>query len=66
MKQKDMNHNLDVAKSHIKQAMKSLSGDNGFYKNAIESRILEHLEIAYQQATEISSEDWNGKENKNG
>ena len=59
MKRKNINHNLDVAKSHIKQAMKSLSGANGSYTQAIDVRVIAHLKTAYDQATESRSEDWN-------
>ena len=59
MKKKNINHNLDVTKSHIKQAMDALSGDNGSYDSAIEVRVFLKLQTAYEQATEIQSEDWN-------
>ena len=59
MKRKNINHNLDVAKSHIKQAIKALSGNRGAYDSALAVRIIPHLETAYQQATEIQDEDWN-------
>jgi hypothetical protein len=59
MKQKNINHNLDVAKSHIKQAIKALGGNNGAWTGAVEVRVLQHLDIAQQGATELQSEDWN-------
>ena len=55
----DMNHNLDIVKSQIKQAITALSGIKGAYDGAIAVRIIPHLETAYQQATEIQDEDWN-------
>ena len=59
MKRQNINHNLDVAKSHIRQALKALEGNNGAWSAPIEVRILQHLEIALQGASELQSEDWN-------
>ena len=58
MKRRNINHNLDVAKSHIRQALKSLEGNNGDWSTTIEVRVLQHLEKSLQGATEIQSEDW--------
>ena len=58
MKRQNINHNLDVAKSHIRQALKALEGNNGAWSAPIEVRVLQHLEEALQGATELQSEDW--------
>jgi len=59
MKRQNINHNLDVAKSHIRQALKALDSNNGAWSAPVEVRVLQHLEIALQGATELQSEDWN-------
>ena len=65
MKRQNINHNLDVAKSHIRQAIKALmysnhtvEGNNGAWSAPLEVRVLQHLEKALQGATELQSEDW--------
>ena len=58
MKRQNINHHLDVAKSHIRQALKALKGNNGAWSAPVEVRVLQHLEIALQGATELQSEDW--------